>query len=96
MDSIPDGTESCTGTLSEANVPFDKQMEVNEAKRTLESTFAALVKISDIQDPELLYFVDCGDHNPVTLTRKDKFGIYNSVTDQLFEQMRLLENTGVY
>ena len=70
--------------LSEANVPFDKQMEVNEAKRTLESTFAALVKISDIQDPELLYFVDCGDHNPVTLTRKDKFGIYNSVTDQLF------------
>ena len=69
---------------SEASLPFTRQAEVNEAQRTLKSAFQALVLISEVQDSELLYFVDCGDHDPETLTGKDKLGIYNSVTDQLY------------
>ena len=70
--------------LNEENIPFDRQMEVNNVKKALDSAYDALVLISDVQDSELLYFVDCGDHNPTTLSKKDKFGIYNSVTDQLY------------
>ena len=33
---------------------------------------------------ELAYFVDCGDQGPTTLSEGDSFGIYNSVTDQVF------------
>ena len=69
---------------SETSLPFTRQAEVNEAQRTLKSAFQALVLISEVQDSELFYFVDCGDHDPGTLTGKDKFGIYNSVTDQLY------------
>lgn len=35
-------------------------------------------------DPRLEYFVDCGDHNPATLSPGDKFGVRNSQTDQLY------------
>lgn len=33
---------------------------------------------------KLTYFVDCGDHNPATVTKGDKFGTNNSVTEQLY------------
>ena len=33
---------------------------------------------------ELEYFVDCGDHNPDTLSPGEKFGKRNQVTDQIF------------
>lgn len=32
----------------------------------------------------LLYFVDAGDHDPTTLSSGDRFGQYNSVTDQMY------------
>lgn len=35
-------------------------------------------------DDTLMYFVDCGDHNPLTLSPGDKFGQRNSQTDQLY------------
>ncbi len=35
-------------------------------------------------DPTLAYFVDCGDHDPKTLSGKDLFGTHNSVTEQLY------------
>ncbi len=34
-------------------------------------------------DPELAYFVDCGDHDPSTVSEWDLFGTHNSVTEQL-------------
>lgn len=34
-------------------------------------------------DPELAYFVDCGDHDPSTLSEGDLFGTHNSVTEQI-------------
>lgn len=35
-------------------------------------------------DNNLLYFVDCGDIDPTTINKGDKYGIYNSVTDQFY------------
>lgn len=35
-------------------------------------------------DPTILYFVDCGDIDPETINKGDKYGIYNSVTEQFY------------
>lgn len=37
-------------------------------------------------DPDLLYFVDCGDIDPTTINDGDKYGIYNSVTEQFYAE----------
>ncbi len=34
-------------------------------------------------DSSIAYFVDCGDHNTTTVSGRDKFGLYNCVTEQL-------------
>lgn len=36
------------------------------------------------EDINTYYFVDCGDHNPETLSEGDSLGINNSVTDQIY------------
>ena len=41
---------------------------------------------SDIEGESLAYFVDCGDHDPSTLPDGEVFGLYNTVTDQLFKE----------
>ncbi len=33
---------------------------------------------------EIAYYVDCGDHNSDTITGRDRLGMYNSVTEQLY------------
>ncbi len=45
--------------------------------------------VFDVQDiPEdtrtVYYFVDCGDHNPETVSEGDEFGILNTVTDRIY------------
>ncbi len=37
-------------------------------------------------DPQLLYFVDCGDIDPTTINEGDKYGLYNSVTEQFYQE----------
>lgn len=39
-----------------------------------------------IVDPDLLYFVDCGDIDPTTINKSDKYGLYNSVTEQFYQE----------
>lgn len=36
-------------------------------------------------DPDLLYFVDCGDIDPETINEGDKYGLLNSVTEQFYQ-----------
>lgn len=57
---------------------------------TLKLTGTAFVdefalKIGQV-DSELLYFVDCGDIDPETINPRDKYGIYNSVTEQFYQE----------
>ena len=35
-------------------------------------------------DSSVAYFVDCGDHNTSTISGRDKFGLFNCVTEQLY------------
>lgn len=35
-------------------------------------------------DSKVAYFVDCGDYNTTTVSDGDAFGVYNSVTEQLY------------
>lgn len=35
-------------------------------------------------DETVAYFVDCGDYDPCTVSDGDAFGVYNSVTEQLY------------
>ncbi len=35
-------------------------------------------------DERVAYFVDCGDYDPNTVSDGDSFGVYNSVTEQLY------------
>lgn len=57
------------------------QSDVDIAEESLESAWKNLQK--DI-DENLVYFVDAGDHGIKTLSEGDRFGVYNSVTDQIF------------
>jgi len=36
-------------------------------------------------DPKLAYFVNCGDYDVSTLPEGEKFGIYNGVTEQIYD-----------
>ena len=56
-----------------------QQWEINNAYDKL---LAGINGLKDIEN--LVYFVDCGDHDPVTVTYGDDFGLYNSVTDQMY------------
>lgn len=38
-----------------------------------------------IVDEKVAYFVDCGDHDVLTVSNGDAFGIYNSVTEQVYK-----------
>lgn len=41
-------------------------------------------QMTEDEDTQQYYFVDCGDHDPATLSAGDSFGSLNSVTDQLY------------
>ena len=56
-----------------------KDWEITNAYYTLKD---AKDSLKDIRN--LIYFVDCGDHEPSTVTYGDDFGKYNSVTDQMY------------
>lgn len=41
-------------------------------------------QLAEDEDLKQYYFVDCGDHDPSTLSEGDAFGSLNSVTDQIY------------
>lgn len=71
---------------------------VNNAKAALETGDLTAIELEQLYEalrgamdslveakPGLTYFVDCGDHDPATLTGlSDDFGSHNSVTDQIY------------
>lgn len=67
--------------ISDTTLSGNDIVIVNNAISMLED---AVAQIAMIPDPDLLYFVDCGDHGTSTLSEGDKFGRFNSCTDQLY------------
>lgn len=61
----------------EKELPTDA--DITNAYRALQTALDNLV----LRDQHVVYFVDCGDHDPSTITgNNDSFGNNNSVTDQ--------------
>ena len=56
--------------------------EITDAYQRLSTALDELVE----REKNVVYFVDCGDHDPSTVSGKaDDFGRFNSVTDQLLQ-----------
>jgi hypothetical protein len=55
-----------------------------ESAKICDFIYMTAVKPLYEYNSSIAYFVDCGDHDPYTLTGRDKLGFYNSVTEQLF------------
>ncbi len=85
-DSIVTAAERITANGDEhdvISVTFSGK-DGKESARVCEFIYIkAVKKLYDI-DEKVAYFVDCGDHNTSTLSDGDRFGTYNSVTEQLY------------
>lgn len=55
-----------------------------ESAKVCDFIYMTAVKPLYEYDDSIAYFVDCGDHDSSTLTGRDKLGLYNSVTEQLY------------
>ncbi len=55
-----------------------------ESAKVCEFIYMKDVKLLYEVDETVAYFVNCGDHDVTTVTGGDKFGIYNSLTEQLY------------
>lgn len=55
-----------------------------ESAKVCDFIYMTAVKPYYEYDSDIAYFVDCGDHNTETVTGSDKFGYYNSLTEQLY------------
>lgn len=55
-----------------------------ESAKVCDFIYTKDVKFLYSMDEGTAYFVNCGDHDVTTVTGNDKFGVYNSVTEQLY------------
>lgn len=55
-----------------------------ESAKICDFVYMTSAKTNYSFDENIAYFVDCGDQNTATATGSDKFGWYNSVTEQLY------------
>ena len=85
-----DVIERCAKTVTADGVESDV-VEVNfaplgdeESAKVCDFVYTVAVKTYYDFDSEIAYFVDCGDQDTTTATTGDKFGRYNSVTEQLY------------
>ena len=74
-----DGTEH-----SVLDVTFSPDEEGKESAKICDFIYMEAVTPAYESSSDIAYFVDCGDHKSDTATGKDRFGIYNSVTEQLY------------
>ena len=63
---------------------FAFAMAAITATQLLLSPLSGVFAAEETTDSTLAYFVDCGDFDVSTLSEGDKFGIYNTVTDQAY------------
>ena len=87
-DSLPERekaiVEKAIGFAEEvaaSDLSDDDLVIVDNASATLKY---AINEVNKVPDSTLLYFVDCGDHGTSTVTDVDKFGQFNTRTDQIY------------
>ncbi len=66
------------------DVTFSSDVDGGESAKVCDFIYMEAVRPVYTNDSSIAYFVDCGDHNSDTLTGRDKLGMYNSVTEQLY------------
>ncbi|MBR2086826.1 MAG: dockerin type I repeat-containing protein, partial [Oscillospiraceae bacterium] len=66
------------------DVTFSSNDGDKESAKVCDFIYMTAVKPAYEYDSTTAYFVDCGDQNTSTLTGKDKLGLYNCVTEQLY------------
>ena len=74
-----DGTER-----SVIDVTFSSDIDGEESAKVCDFIYMEAVRPLYEYDSSIAYYVDCGDHNSSTVTGRDKLGMYNCVTEQLF------------
>lgn len=87
--SKPVEISSCTLSDSECKKAGTLTVTVSyrEGGKTVQAEFTVTVKkvpIAISDDPNLVYFVDCGDFNPDTASSGDAVGKSQSVTDKIY------------
>ena len=55
-----------------------------ESAKICDFVYMTSAKLNYSMDENIAYFVDCGDQKTSTATGSDKFGYYNSLTEQLY------------
>lgn len=70
-------------TYDVVDVAFSANDDKESAKICDFIYMTAVKPLYDVNS-EIAYFVDCGDHNTATATGSDKFGYFNSMTEQIY------------
>jgi hypothetical protein len=70
-------------TYDVIDIGFSSASDADSAK-VCDFIYTKAVKPDYEIDDSIAYFVDCGDHNTKTASTGDKFGYYNSLTEQLY------------
>jgi len=84
------GDESKTYVVSDKYQRYEMRVFAQNNSLSIGAQAQGVIYLDDFSlsnehiDSAILYFVDCGDSNPYTLSEGDKFGIYNSVTEQFY------------
>ncbi len=90
---------SCTLTGFDSSRAGEKTVTVSYTEGvTVETSFTVTVKKKPIaisEDPNLMYFVDCGDFDPETTSAGDAVGSSQSVTDRIYGEDKSGKNWGV-
>ena len=66
------------------SIPQFSASSMNESAKVCDFIYMTAVKPYYEYDSNVAYFVDCGDQGTATVSTGDKFGLYNSLTEQLY------------
>lgn len=66
------------------NIKAIDKYAVVEVNGESDSPVFTLTEAEEEEPLDIYYFVDCGDHNPTTVSTGDSLGSLNSVTDQIY------------
>lgn len=66
------------------DVTFSSAVDGEESAKVCDFIYMDAVTPLYEYDSSIAYYVDCGDHNTSTVTGRDKFGMLNCITEQLY------------